>query len=360
MTQPTYLVMAGGTGGHVYPALATARLLEADGAKLVWMGSQGGMEQGVVTREGIEFRGLSISGLRGKGLKHLALAPFRLLLAVYQAIQVLREVQPDCVLGMGGFASGPGGIAARLLGKPLVIHEQNAIAGMTNRYLAKVANRVLQAFPGAFEANDKVAVTGNPIRAEIAKLYYAADKSVSSQRRVRVLVMGGSLGAQTLNECLPQALAAIDSELRPELMHQTGKNKFASTQTHYQQAGVEVDLREYIEDMSAAYEWADFVICRAGALTVSELCAVGLGAILVPYPYAVDDHQTANAQQMEQAGAAWIVQQSELNPETLADILLPLLRKPKRIEKLAQAARKLAQPDAAEKVASVCRSQCYA
>lgn len=360
MSHKTYLVMAGGTGGHVYPALATARLLLEEGNRVVWMGSTGGMEERVVKAEGLPFHGLSISGLRGKGVASLLLAPWRLAHSLTQAISVLRDVQPDCVLGMGGFASGPGGLAAKLLGRPLVIHEQNAIAGLTNRYLSKVATKILQAFPDAFGAAEDVIVTGNPIRQDIAKLYFKADKQIEAGRRVKLLVLGGSLGAQKLNESLPAALSLIDPALRPSVIHQTGKNKFDSTLSEYKRQGVEVDLREYIEDMGEAYDWADFVVCRSGALTVSELCAAGLGAILVPYPHAVDDHQTANARQMEKAGAAWILPQNELEPSTLADILLPLFQKPKRIEKLASAARKLAKPDAAENVANICRSVCYA
>lgn len=358
MSNRTYLVMAGGTGGHVYPALATARVLREEGAKVIWMGSRQGMEESVVEADGFVFNGLSVRGLRGKGLKTLLLAPLKLLLALSQALRVVWKEKPDCVLGMGGFASGPGGLAAKLLGYPLVIHEQNAIAGMTNRYLSRIADKVLQAFDGAFEANDKLQLTGNPVREEIKALYFREPEPLAEGRRLRLLVLGGSLGAQKLNECVPQALKTLAPEIRPEIRHQTGKQKYAATAQVYQDLGLEVDLREYIDDMAEAYAWADFAICRAGALTVSELCVAGLGAILVPYPHAVDDHQTANARQMEKAGAAWLIPQPELSPESLRDILLPLLQKPKRIEKLALAARRLGRPEATDLVAEACRRAC--
>lgn len=360
MPSKRFLIMAGGTGGHVYPALATAQYLVKQGDEVCWMGSRNGMEEGIVAKAGIPFYGVSVSGLRGKGLKSLLLAPFKLVLSVWQALSVLRTVRPDCVLGMGGFASGPGGLAARLLGKPLVVHEQNAIAGMTNRYLAKVATLVLEAFPGAFDPMSKLHTTGNPIREDICQLYFSKGVMLGARDQVNVLVLGGSLGAQAINECLPESMALLPADIRPQLRHQTGKNKFEPTRDKYQALGVDVDLREYIEDMADAYEWADIVICRAGALTVSELCAAGLGAILIPYPHAVDDHQTANARWMETAGAAWLLPQSELHPEGLAEILGSLMKKPQRIQHLADAARKLGQPEATEKVAGFCRSVCHA
>lgn len=356
----TYLVMAGGTGGHVFPALATAEKLGADGSKVVWLGSIGGFEESVVKKHGIEFHGISISGLRGKGRLALIKAPFNLIRALVQALSVIRQVKPACVLGMGGFASGPGGVAAKLMGIPLVVHEQNAVAGLTNRILSKVANKTLEAFPGSFGDENRAALTGNPLRQEICDIYYRPGTLNLTGRRVHLLILGGSLGAARLNEVVPHALASLAEEIRPEVRHQTGRGKDAAALEHYQEAGVQADVREFIDDMADAYRWADLVVCRAGALTVSELCAAGRGAILVPYPFAVDDHQTLNAKSMVDAGAAWSVPQSQLEPESLAEILTPLLRKPERIERLAEAARGIAKPEAAEDVASECRSLAYA
>jgi UDP-N-acetylglucosamine--N-acetylmuramyl-(pentapeptide) pyrophosphoryl-undecaprenol N-acetylglucosamine transferase len=360
MNAKTYLLMAGGTGGHVYPALATAKALQHSGDSVVWMGSSNGMEQAIVRAEGIPFNGLSIKGLRGKGALSFVLAPFRLLYSLIQALNVMRKVKPDCVLGMGGFASGPGGVAARLFGKPLVIHEQNSVAGMTNRWLSRIANQVLEAFPHSFPAEVDAQLTGNPLRADIAQMYYEAKPLVEAGKTVKILVLGGSLGAVRLNESVPLAISSLEESIRPEVWHQTGKHKYAETEACYQREGVTARVTEFIDEMDEAYRWADFVICRAGALTISELCAVGLGAILVPYPYAVDDHQTLNAVTMESAGAAWILPQLDLDPGTLAGILAPLLQKPERIQKLSNAAKKLGKPDATELVATACRRLCNA
>ncbi len=360
MNAKTYLLMAGGTGGHVYPALATAKALQHSGDSVVWMGSNNGMEQAIVRAEGIPFNGLSIKGLRGKGALSFVLAPFRLLYSLIQALNVMRKVKPDCVLGMGGFASGPGGVAARLFGKPLVIHEQNSVAGMTNRCLSRIANQVLEAFPHSFPAEVDAQLTGNPLRADIAQMYYEAKPLVEAGKTVKILVLGGSLGAVRLNESVPLAISSLEEGIRPEVWHQTGKHKYAETEACYQREGVTARVTEFIDEMDEAYRWADFVICRAGALTISELCAVGLGAILVPYPYAVDDHQTLNAVTMESAGAAWILPQQDLDPGTLAGILAPLLQKPERIQKLSNAAKKLGKPDATELVATACRRLCNA
>lgn len=359
MRDKTYLIMAGGTGGHVYPALATAQALLAKQDSVVWLGSQQGMEARIVREAGIPFYGLAITGLRGKGLSKLLFAPFLLLRAVYEAMRVIRKTRPDCVLGMGGFASGPGGLAARLLGKPLVIHEQNAVAGLTNRLLANIASCVLEAFPGSFPARITAKLTGNPLRADICELYYQKRAARAAPERLHILVLGGSLGAAKLNEVVPQALSRLDVSEWPEIWHQTGANKLQATQAHYQDAPVAVRVDAYIEDMAEAYRWADFVICRAGALTISELCVAGLGAILVPYPYAVDDHQTLNAQAMESAGAAWLLPQDKLDADTLVEVLRPLLNKRERITRLSLAAHDLGRPDATERVAQECRSVCY-
>lgn len=359
MRDKKILIMAGGTGGHVYPALATANLLQEQHDRIEWMGSKGGMEEEVVTKAGIPFHGISVQGLRGKGKLSLALAPFKIVHAVLQAISVIRKVKPDCVMGMGGFASGPGGLAARLLGKPLLIHEQNAVAGMTNRVLSKVANSVMEAFPDSFPGQVAAKLTGNPLRKDVCELYYQPKETDQSDRPMRLLVLGGSLGALRLNECVPQALGKLNVSDQPEIWHQSGKRHFDVTEQAYKASDVEAKVSPYIDDMAAAYKWADFVICRAGALTISELCAAGLGAILVPYPHAVDDHQTLNARWMEKAGAAWLLPQQDLNAETLAEMLKPLITKRKRIAILSEAAHKLGQPEATEKVAAECRRLCY-
>ncbi|WP_231871754.1 MULTISPECIES: undecaprenyldiphospho-muramoylpentapeptide beta-N-acetylglucosaminyltransferase [unclassified Oleiphilus] len=355
----TFLIMAGGTGGHVFPALATARKLQQKGGEVVWLGSKGGFEENVISDEGIPFFGLSISGLRGKGATTLLLAPIKLLMALYQASVVLVKVKPVCVLGMGGFASGPGGLAARLFRKPLVIHEQNAVAGMTNRLLSRLANAVFEAFPNSFGNDLATEVVGNPVREEIVRLthdHHRVTPQTFAERKVRILIVGGSLGALKLNQVLPRALSNIEKDIRPEVRHQTGKGKLDATLSDYSALNVEADVCEFISDMAAAYRWADLVICRAGALTVSELCAAGVGAILVPYPFAVDDHQTKNAQVMVDGGAAWLAPQSELSEDALTEMLKPLLLKPERIARLANAAHKLAKPYAADRVAQACWS----
>jgi UDP-N-acetylglucosamine--N-acetylmuramyl-(pentapeptide) pyrophosphoryl-undecaprenol N-acetylglucosamine transferase len=352
--------MAGGTGGHVFPALATAQELMKQGDRVVWLGSIGGFEESVIAETGIEFHGMSISGLRGKGLATLVLAPLKLVLAVAQACKVIRNVKPACVLGMGGFASGPGGIAAKLMGVPLAVHEQNAVAGLTNRVLAKVANIVFEAFPNSFGGNVAARLVGNPLRKEICDIYYRPAELLLTQRSPRILVLGGSLGAARLNEVVAHALALLPKHERPEVKHQSGRGKHGETLEAYKIADVDAEVLEFIDDMASVYQWADLVICRAGALTISELCAAGRGAILVPYPFAVDDHQTLNAKAMVTAGAAWLVPQSELTSESLAEILKPLISKPERIVRLANMARSIAKPDAAEVVANECRKLAYA
>jgi len=356
----TFLIMAGGTGGHVYPALATATKLMQQNDQVVWLGSVGGMEEQIVKAAGISFYGISVKGVRGKGVINKLLSPLRILWAVIQALMVIMKVKPDAVLGMGGFASGPGGIAARILGKPLIIHEQNAVAGMTNRVLSKFATTVMTAFPGAFSDKVKVKQTGNPLREPIIDIHYQPRVDIPKDRKVNLMVLGGSLGALGLNQGVPAALARVHKSIRPNVWHQTGKNKAQETKAVYESHGVNVKISDFIEDMAEAYQWADFVICRAGALTISELCTVGLGAILVPYPFAVDDHQTKNASSMAESGAAWVLPQSDITAESLAEILTPLLSKRERISILSEAAHKLGQPDATNKVVAECRSACYA
>jgi len=355
--QAPIVIMAGGTGGHVFPALAVAEQLRARGVPVVWMGTRRGLEARLVPQAGIPIEWIGVAGLRGHGLRRLVTAPVMLTQALLQAGGILRRLQPRLVLGMGGFASGPGGLMARLLGIPLVVHEQNALAGMTNRWLSRLADRVLEAFPGSFPPPRRALAVGNPVRASIAALPEPAQRFADRAGRPRLLVVGGSQGALALNQLLPAALALVPAAQRPEVWHQAGGALQAAAAQAYKAAGVAVQLQPFIEDMAAAYSWADLVLCRAGALTVAELAAAGVGAVLVPFPHAVDDHQTANARFLESSGAALIAPQAGLNPEQLAALLQTLLSDRARLLAMAQAARGLARADAAAQVASICLEQ---
>jgi len=349
-----FLVMAGGTGGHVFPALATARALQALGHEVLWLGSAGGMEQRLLGDTDIPLSLIHVSGLRGKGMRTLLLAPLRLLRALGEAYTLVRRLRPDCVLGMGGFVTGPGGLAARLCGVPLVIHEQNAIAGLTNRILSRFARTVLEAFPGSFGEGVVTRCTGNPVRPEVAQLPPPEERLSGRSGRLRLLVVGGSLGAQVFNERVPEALAQIPESLRPEVRHQCGEAKFEAAREAYQAQGVDASVEPFIHDMADAYRWADLVLCRSGALTVSELCVAGAASILVPFPHAVDDHQTANARYLAEAGAALLLPQPGFTAGALASLLQDLARDRARITEMAKAARTLARPDATERVVNYC------
>lgn len=349
-----FLIMAGGTGGHVFPALATAKNLQQKGFDVQWLGSRGGMEERLVQEHQIPMSLIEVTGLRGKGKLTIAGAPFKLVRALMQARAVIRRSQVDCVIGMGGFASGPGGLAAWLLRKPLVIHEQNAVAGMTNRILARFATTVMEAFPGSFGAGVVARLTGNPVRPEVAALAAPAERFADRQGPIRILVLGGSLGAQAINQCLPEALGYMDEAERPEVRHQAGERHRSQTLAGYEERGVRADVIAFIGDMSEAYGWADLVVCRAGALTIAELCAAGVGAILVPFPYAVDDHQTRNGRFMVDGGGALMVGQDELTPSLLATMLSELAADRPRLLAMAEAARKLARTDATERVVNYC------
>ena len=355
-TRPV-LIMAGGTGGHVFPALAVAECLRERGVPVTWMGTQQGLEAVLVPKAGIPIEWIGVSGLRGKGVRRLLAMPFILGRALWQASAVLRRLQPRAVLGMGGFASGPGGLVARVLGIPLVVHEQNAIPGLTNRWLARVANQVLEAFPGTFPSARHAVSVGNPVRESIAALPVPSERFAGRTGSPRLLVLGGSQGALALNRLVPQTLALWDEAERPEVWHQAGGQLYEAAVTAYQEAGVTVRLTPFIEDMAAAYDWADLVLCRAGALTVAELAAAGVGAILVPFPFAVDDHQTANARFLERSGAARVVQQADLNAERLAVLLRETLSDRQHLQTMAEAARRLAKTEAAEQVAQTCLEQ---
>ena len=348
------LIAAGGTGGHVYPALAVADYLREQGVKVTWVGTAKGLEHRVIPAANIPLELISISGLRGKGLLNLIFVPIKLIVAIFQTLKIFLKVKPDAVLGMGGFVSGPCGLAAFILRKPLYIHEQNAIPGLTNKVLSYLATTVMQAFPNSFKGNKKIIPTGNPIRKDISELAKPDIRMAKRKDNIRLLIIGGSLGAHALNENVPQALSEIKKDLLPNVWHQTGKNKLDATITNYKKVKVEAKVTEFIEDMAEAYEWADLVICRAGALTISELANAGVGAILVPYPYAVDDHQTANARYLTDAGAAVLIQQDQLIPKLKESITELLQTGRTKLIEMANAARELSKPDATKVVAEVC------
>ncbi|PAU75808.1 undecaprenyldiphospho-muramoylpentapeptide beta-N-acetylglucosaminyltransferase [Halomonas salipaludis] len=349
--------MAGGTGGHVIPALSLARGLAALDVHVEWLGSPRGIENRLVPDAGIPLHRIDIAGLRGNGAAGWLKAPWRLLRAVAQARGVIRELDPQLVVGLGGFASGPGGLAAWLMRRPLIIHEQNAVAGMTNKALSRLARRVYAAFPQAF--GGRAEVVGNPVREEIAALG-AQPRSAAAmgQRPLRLLVVGGSLGAQALNHCLPDALAQLPENRRPAVHHQAGRDKAEATRQAYAAAGVSAEISEFIDDMAAAYDWADLVVCRAGALTVAELAAAAKPALFVPFPHAVDDHQTANAQALVDAGAAELMPQATLTPDSLAARLQVLLA-PDTLAAMAVQARGEARLDAIERLVAGCMETAF-
>jgi len=345
------LIMAGGTGGHIFPGLAVADVLRAQGVPVAWLGAAGGMETRVVPAHGIELHTVAVGGLRGKGLKTRLLAPLMLARSLVASLRVLRRVRPRSVLSMGGYVAGPGGVAARLTGTPLLVHEQNRVAGYTNRKLAGFARRVLAGFADALPNGEWV---GNPVRASIAALAPPSARVGERTGRPRLLVLGGSLGARALNLALPQALALIPADQRPLVRHQCGNRGVDEARAAYMQAGVEAEVVPFIEDMAAAYGWADLAVCRAGALTIAELTAAGLGAVLVPFPYAVDDHQTGNAQALVEAGAAELIQERDLDVQKLAQRLAALLADRAQLTAMAEAARTQAKPDAAATIAAAC------
>jgi UDP-N-acetylglucosamine--N-acetylmuramyl-(pentapeptide) pyrophosphoryl-undecaprenol N-acetylglucosamine transferase len=351
------LIMAGGTGGHVYPALAVARALQAKSREVVWLGTERGLEARVVPAAGIDMEWVSIKGLRRKGLLAMLLAPLQIVWAVLQSLAIIMRRRPAAVLGMGGFASGPGGVAAWLTRRPLVIHEQNAAAGMTNRLLARLARVVLQAFPGSFNSPVSAETVGNPVREDIAAVPPPHERYADRRGPLRVLVLGGSQGALSLNRTVPAALALLDKEVRPVVRHQCGERTLDTARAAYAEHDVDADLEPFIEDMAEAYAWADLVICRAGALTIAELCAVGVPALLVPYPAAVDDHQTANARPLADAGAALVVAESELTPAHLAGLLRDWLQSRAELQQRAAKARALSRPDSLRRITEVCLEQ---
>jgi UDP-N-acetylglucosamine--N-acetylmuramyl-(pentapeptide) pyrophosphoryl-undecaprenol N-acetylglucosamine transferase len=351
---PLALIMAGGTGGHVFPALALARELHARSWRVVWLGTRLGLESRLVPAEHIEIEWLSVGGLRGKGWLIWLSAPLRLTRALLQALAVIRRRRPSLVVGLGGFVAGPGGLAAWLLRRPLLIHEQNAVAGFTNRCLAHFARCVLTAFPDSFRHDVGARVIGNPVRSEIAMLPAPSQRFATRGPGVRLLVLGGSQGAARLNAIVPYALSRLNTTLKFEVRHQSGTRWFEVAQRNYEQAGVTARLQPFIDDMAEAYGWADLVICRAGALTISELAAAGVGSILVPFPAATDDHQTRNAAFLVGEGAAIMIAERELTAEGLAGQLVALCSGRGRLIAMAERARALAKPRAAQDLADAC------
>ena len=349
---PTLMVMAGGTGGHIFPALAVAQWLRAAGWSVVWLGSPSGMEARLVPAQGFEMEAVDFAGVRGKGWRRQLRLPLELVRALAQCIGALRRRRPDVVLGMGGYIAFPGGVAAALLRCPLVIHEQNSVPGMTNRWLARIADRVLAAFPAAFGDRARAEWTGNPVREAIARLPSPSLRYAGREGPLRLLVIGGSLGARALNECVPLALARIPADRRPGVVHQAGRDARGPLEAAYAKAGVSATVVEFIDDMAARYAEADLVVARAGATTVAELACAGLPAVLVPYPHAVDDHQTANARFLSAREAAWLMPQTELTPEALATLLESVDRG--RLLQMACRAREAARGDATERVARAC------
>lgn len=347
------VIMAGGTGGHVFPALAVAEELRERGWEVSWLGTANSFESRHVPKYDFELDTIDAYRLRGQGLGGLLLAPFRLAKAMLQARKLLRQRKPEVVLGMGGFATGPGGLMSKLMGLPLVIHEQNRIPGLTNRWLAKMATRVLEAFPGSFPATAGAIATGNPIRAAISAIAEPAERMATHTGAARILVLGGSLGALALNEIIPQALALLSREHALDIRHQAGRTKAEAATALYEGLNLQVQVSEFLDDMATEYAWADLVICRAGALTVSELAAAGVGSVLIPFPHAVDDHQTRNAEYLAEGQAGIVLQQDKLDADSLSTRLDALLTQPKLLA-MAQAARKLAMPDATRQVADYC------
>ena len=356
----TVLIMAGGTGGHIFPALSIARHLQGKGYRTEWLGTPRGLEVDVLRDTDIPLHLIDAQGLRGKGLLRVLTAPFMIASSVLQSLRVIRAVRPCCVLGMGGYVTGPGGVAAKLSGRKLLIHEQNAIAGFTNKLLARIADTVMEAFPATFSASAGALLTGNPVRVEISALPLKQENE--SKDPLKILIIGGSLGAVAINDLIPQALLNFTAQERPQVWHQVGKNNVDSAAQRYRDAGITLDencrVVPFIADMAAAYGWADLVLCRAGATTVSEVAAAGLPSILVPFPYAVDDHQTRNAQWLSNAEAAVLIQQRDLSAADLAGLWQLFQQDRSVLSKMGEKARALAHFNANDLVATQCMEAC--
>lgn len=354
----TVLIMAAGTGGHVFPALSIAQKLQEQNVRTEWMGTHQGMENRLLEGTGIRIHAVSAKGLKGKGLARLIAAPFMLAQALVQSLRILSKVKPDCVLGMGGFVSGPGGLAAKLTGRKLVIHEQNAVPGSTNKLLAKIANQVFEAFPNTFPKSEKIIHTGNPLRKEIADLALRTRSLDQMSRPLQILVLGGSQGALAINEVVPELLADWPEGNRPSVRHQTGDRTLETTQAIYRDKGLDaaerIQVVPFISDMAEAYTWADLVICRSGASTVSEIAAAGLPSILVPYPHHSDQQQKHNANWLVKAGAAFLLEQKNLTVPALRALLLDLDGNRNKVQQMSDIAKSIAICDADEVIARRC------
>ncbi len=361
----TLMIMAGGTGGHVYPALAVARTLQAGGGNVFWLGTRQGLEARIVPENNIDVEWVSISGIKGRGLFALLSAPFKILYAMLQTAIIIYRRRPAAALGMGGFVSGPGGLMVRFLRVPLLIHESNAVVGLTNKWLAKIANEVLVGFPEVLSGSSHHHYVGNPVRESIAALPIPEQRLQGrTGKKLNLLVVGGSRGAQVLNEIVPAAVASMDAANYPanypEVRHQTGRGKLDATLKMYDEFAVKASCSEFIDDMAAAYLWADLVICRAGAMTVAEVSAAGVAAVFIPYPHAIYDHQTLNARFLSDKNAAILLPQEELSKESLATLLTELSADRPRILAISKRARECSITDASDRVAELCREVMYA
>ena len=357
------LIMAGGTGGHVYPALAVADFLRDKGVTVLWLGTRSGLEYKLVPARGYRLLTVDFRGIRGKALDKWLVAPFILIRAVLQAVVIFFRIRPAAALGMGGYASAPGGLAAWLLRVPLLIHEQNSVAGATNRLLKPLAQVIMEGFPGTFKRGPCVYDTGNPVRAEISAAPDPVERlGTYPGRAFRLLILGGSQGARTLNEMVPPALELMDRDIDMEIWHQAGERHYAAVKKQYEalQRNVNLRLEAFIEDMAGAYAWADLVLCRAGALTIAELCSTGVASILVPYPHAVDDHQTGNAKFLSDKGCALLIAESELDSRKLAQVIMGIASHPDRLLEMSRLTRLQARPDATRDVAKLCLEAIHA
>ncbi|WP_094751701.1 undecaprenyldiphospho-muramoylpentapeptide beta-N-acetylglucosaminyltransferase [Psychromonas sp. CD1] len=350
MCKKTLLVMAGGTGGHVFPGLAVAQRMREKGWKVSWLGTKNRMEAQLVPEYGYDIDFIDVVGVRGNGLKTLLMAPMHILKSFFSARKILKMRSVNLVIGMGGFASGPGGIAAWSLGIPVILHEQNAVAGFTNRILARFSKKILMGFSGTFDSK-KAVLVGNPVRKELLQL--PIKKISNSKDTLKILVLGGSLGAKVLNELLPEVVAGFSAE-QLSILHQSGKGHFDALQLAYKEKGIKADVREFINDMASAYDWADVIICRAGALTVAEVAVVGLPAIFVPLPYAVDDHQTKNAQSLVTKEGAILLAQKDLNKDKLSNYLSEFIQNRELLSVMSKKSKENAIIDATERVAIIC------
>lgn len=349
MSNKTLLVMAGGTGGHIYPALSIADYLSQIGWNIVWLGTKQGLEEKVVPEAGYKIEWLTVKGVRGKNIKQLLLAPFNIFVSCIQALKILLRIKPNVVLGMGGFVTVPGGLMAALLAKPLVIHEQNAVAGTANNVLRVFARKVLFSFENTFKQDKKHLLIGNPVRKEITSV---STYKVNDKDEINLIVLGGSLGAQTLNQYVPQALALLNKKVN--IIHQCGEKHLQAAQENYAKAGIDAKVVAFIKDMHEVYAWADFAICRAGAMTVAELSISAVPAIFIPYPYAIDDHQTRNAQALVDIGGAELLDEKQVSAETLSNKLLSFIEDKEKLANMQSNIQKAAKPLAVQQIAEIC------